>query len=178
MTPTHTKKAGFTLIEMTVVIVFGLALSSTGLALLSQQINTVRTYNKQAFILNEAPQINSSLIGLLDRADAIRLHADFDDALGDQNPILTGAKTLVAAYRDVDNTTTFGIISLETVSGVTRLDYYYFDPSATAPTQGNPSWTISRAVTDVDFSLVQGLFVNTLTGPDSEKITYTISPNQ
>ena len=174
----QSKKSGFTLIEMTVVIIFGMALSAIGLMLLNQQVHTARVFSQQDFILSEAPQINSSLVSLLGKADAIRLHADFNNAVANTNPILTGAKTMVAAFRNYDNTTTFGIISLETVAGQQRLNYYYYDPAQTAPTQANPSWTISRKIADADFSLVNGLFETTLTGPKSEQISYTISPLQ
>lgn len=172
------KKSGFTLVEMTVVILFGLALASTGMVLLNQQIHTARIFSQQDFVLNEAPQINTSLTALLGKADAIRLHPNFDDAIENANPLITGGKTLVAAFRNFDNTTTFGIISLETSSGRPQLNYYFYDPNQTAPTQANPSWVVSRKVTDADFSLIDGLFQTTLTGPNTEQITYTVSPLQ
>lgn len=172
------KKSGFTLVEMTVVIIFGLALSTAGMMLLNQQIATTRLFNQQNFILSEAPRINSALSALLGRADAIRLHDNFSDAVQDRDPVLADAKTLVAAFRNIDNSTSFGIINFETVSGEERLNYYYFDPAQTPPVQGSPSWTISRKISDADFNLVQGLFQATLSGPNTEQITYTISPNQ
>lgn len=178
MKATPSRKSGFTLVEMTVVIVFGLALASAGMLLLSQQIRIVRIFNEQDFILKEAPRINSSLTALLGRADAIRLHDSFSEAIQDDNPLLTNATTLVAAFRDIDGSTTFGIIAFETVSGEGRLNYYFYDPDEIAPTAGNPSWTISRNVDGADFNLVEGLFQATLTGPNTEQITYTISPNQ
>jgi hypothetical protein len=171
-------KSGFTLVEMTVVIVFGLALSSAGMLLLNQQISTIRIFNEQDFILKEAPRINSSLTALLGRADAIRLHGSFSDAIQDQDPVLQDATTLVAAFRDVDGSISFGIICFETVGGEERLNYYYFDPTQTPPSQGTPSWTISRNIDGADFDLVDGLFRATLTGPSAEQITYTVSPNQ
>lgn len=177
-TPSPKIRKGFTLVEMTVVIMFGMALASAGMMLLNQQINTVRIFNEQDFILKEAPRINNTLTSLLSRADAIRLHANFSDAIQDQSPVITDGKVLVAAFRNIDNTVTFGIISFETIAGEDRLNYYYFDPNQTPPTQGNPSWTISRVIDDADFDLVQGLFQGTLTGPNAEQITYTISPNQ
>ena len=177
----QSKKSGFTLVEMTVVIIFGMAIAGAGLALLNQQIRITRLFNQQNFILTEAPQINNTLVTLLGKADAIRLHDNFSDAVANTNPVLTEGNTLVAAFRNFDNTFTFGIINLETVAGRQRLNYYSFDPNAsppTNPTQGSPSWTVSRKVTDADFSLVNGLFQTTLTGPNAEQITYTISPLQ
>ena len=174
----QSRKSGFTLVEMTVVIVFGMALSAAGLLLLNQQVHTARVFNQQDFILTEAPQINNSLVSLLEKADAIQLYPDFNSAIAGTNPVLTDAKTLVAAFRNFDNTTTFGIISLETVAGVPRLDYYFYDRNQAAPTQGDPSWTLSRKIVDADFSLNNGLFQATLTGPQTEQITYTISPLQ
>ena len=175
------KKSGFTLVEMTVVIVFGMALASAGLMLLQQQIQTARLFNQQDFILTEAPQINNSLGAILGRADAIRLHANFADAVNNVNPTTTGATTLVASFRNFDNTFILGYISLETVSGNPQLNYYFEDPNLTpraAPAQATPAWVISRKTQNVNFNLVNGLFQLTLTGPASEQITYTISPNQ
>lgn len=180
MKTTQNKIKGFTLVEMTVVIVIGMALAGAGLMLLNQQLRTVSIFNQQNFILRQAPSINRTLTALLDRADAIRLHNNFSDAIGDQNPVLTDGKTLVAAYRNIDNSVTFGIISEETNSGVTSLNYYFFDPSSSEPTPSvdSPSWVISRDIGSADFSLIEGLFQTTLTGPANEQITYTISPNQ
>lgn len=177
--PLHRKK-GFTLVEMTVVIVFGLAISSVGMLMLSQQLQTVRRLNQQNFILQESPKINTAMSALLGRADAIRLHQSFADAIQDQNPVLDDANVLVAAFRNIDNNTTFGIINFETdpATGNNRLDYYFFDPADTAPVEGTPSWNISREIADASFALVNGLFQVTLTGPNAEQLTYTISPNQ
>lgn len=175
------KKKGFTLVEMTVVILVGMALGAAGLMLLNQQISTVRILNEQNFILKEAPSINRTLTSLLNRADAIRLHNNFSDAAnpgGGINPVLTDGKTLVAVFRNIDNTVTFGIISEETVSGVTSLNYYFYDPTTTVPVASAPSWIISRNIGGANFSLIEGLFQATLTGPSNEEITYTISPNQ
>ena len=76
-----------------------------------------------------------------------------------------------------------GYISLETVSGNPQLNYYFEDPNVTRlemqlQCKTAPAWVISRKVENVNFTLVNGLFQLTLTGPASEQITYTISPNQ
>lgn len=176
--PHHPIRKGFTLLEMTIVIVFGLAISSAGMILLNQQVGIVRTFNQQNFILKDAPGINHSLTAILSRADAIRLHRTFDQAIRDRNPRTTNCRVLVAAFRNVDNTTSFGIISLERIGGERYLNYYYYDPTEPAPARTRPSWTISRNVEGADFDLVNGLFRMTLTGPAEETITYTISPNQ
>lgn len=182
MKPHPIRKKGFTLIELTVVIVFGIALSSAGMLLLQQQIRTVRRLDVQEFILREAPKINSTLSSLLGQADAIRLHTSFQDAVNDTNPVLSNGTVLVAAYRNIDNSTSFGIISFDTNSnGVNALNYYILDRTsgATTLTQGSPSWTISGSdLNGASFNLVQGLFQFTLIGPSNEQITYTISPNQ
>ena len=165
---------------MTVVIVFGMAISSAGMLLLNQQIATVRRLNAQNFVLEEAPQINSSLTAILSRADAIKLFTTFTDAIDDQNPVTANGTVLVAAFQNIDGTTTFGIISYETLAGVEQLNYYFYDPSGTAPTEGDPAWTISRDLSGAAFSLepTYGFFQATLTGPIGEQLTYTISPNR
>lgn len=177
-TSPHPVRKGFTLLEMTIVIVFGLAISSAGMMLLNQQVGIVRTINQQNFILKDAPGINHSLTSILSRADAIRLHRNFNQAINDTNPRTENCRVLVAAFRNVDNSTSFGIISLELIAGERVLNYYYYDPTQAAPSRNRPSWTISRNVETADFDLVNGLFRMTLTGPAAESITYTISPNQ
>ena len=174
-----TRKKGFTLIEMTVVILFGLAISSVGMLMLNQQVRTSQRLRDQDFILIEAPKINSVMSSLLGQADAIRLHTQFSDALTDSNPVLANATVLVAAFNDVNGNIQFGIISFEDNGGPKRLNYYLLDRGATVlPTEGSPSWTISRNVENASFDLVNGLFEITLTGPQAETLTYTISPNQ
>jgi prepilin-type N-terminal cleavage/methylation domain-containing protein len=171
-------RSGFTLIEMTVVIVVGMGIASAGMLLLSQQIRVIEILNRQNFILEDAPQINHSITSILSRADAIRLHSSFDDALADSNAVIADGTVLVAAFRNIDETTTFGIISFEENDDDDRLNYYFYDPTEPQPTVGNPSWTIARTVAGVNFSTVDGLVQLQLTGPNAEEITYTISPNQ
>jgi len=178
MKTSPTRKQGFTLVEMTVAIIFGLVIASTGTLLLNQQVGIIRRVNQQSFILRDAPEINQILTSILAKSDAIRLHNNFADALGDSNPVTANGQALVAAFRQPDGTTTFGIIDFGTTNaGVQGLHYYRLGPGAT-PTAGSPDWTISRNVNAVDFNLVNGLFQLTLTGPAAETITYTISPNQ
>ena len=83
------KKKAFTLVEMTVVVIFGLAITASGMLLLNQQIQTAQILRDQDFILQEAPKINSTFNSLLGNADAIRLHQNFNDAVNDSNPVLT-----------------------------------------------------------------------------------------
>ena len=182
----HLRKKGFTLVEMTVAIFFGLVVASVGTMLLDQQVGIIRTVNQQNFILSDAPEINYTVSTILAKADAIRLHSDFTTAVNDSTPVTTGGQTLVAAFRNPDNTNSFGFISLDppaAASGNPSLNYYILNPNGTGPTSTNPiqnmpAWTISRNVAAVDFALVNGLFQLTLTGPVGEVITYTIAPNQ
>lgn len=177
----HLPRRGFTLVELTVVIVFGLAIASAGMMMLTQQITVLRILNQQTFLVEDAPRINQSLTSLLSRADAVRIHTSFADALGDRNAVVDGGTVLVIAYRNIDETTNFGIIAFEAGPNVGdngRLNYYIFDPAGATPVLGQPSWSISRRVSGANFSLVLGLFQMGLVGPNGEQLTYTISPNQ
>lgn len=180
---THLKspRGGFTLVELTIVIAFGLAIASAGMMMLTQQISVIRILNQQTFLLEDAPRINQSLTSLLGRADAIRIHDSFEEALGDTGAVTSGGNVLVIAYRNIDDTTSFGIITFEAAEDDEEnglLSYYIFDPGSATPVLGSPSWTISRRVADADFALVNGLFQLGLTGPNGAQLTYTISPNQ
>ena len=171
-------KHGYTLLELSITMFFGAALSSAGLMLAGNQADVASRLREQRFILQEAPSINGSLTNILSRASAIRLHNNFNDAINNTNAVLQDGNTLVAAFRNIDNTVAFGIINFETIGTRTSLNYYYHDPAAgAAPTEGNPSWTISRNVNAVDFDLTNGLFQMGLTGPNAELINYTIAPN-
>lgn len=172
------RRRGFTLLELTVTIAFGLAIASAGMMMLTQQITVIRILNEQTFLLEDAPRINQSLSSLLGRADAVRVHTSFADALADRNAVTQDGTVLVAAFRDIDETTVFGIITFESDEELGRLSYYIFDPAGATPVLGTPSWSISRRVSDANFSLVDGLFQIALAGPDNEQLTYTISPNQ
>ncbi|MEM9079744.1 MAG: hypothetical protein AAGC74_03525 [Verrucomicrobiota bacterium] len=175
--PPH-RKRGFTLLEMTTVILFSMSLSTIGLGLLNQQIQIQSLLQRQEFILEDAPRINHAITSILSRADAIRLHSSYSDAINDTSAVTTNASTLVAAFRDADGDTTFGLIVFETIAGETQLNYYYFDPAGTAPAAGDPNWNISRNVTATSFDLIDGVFTTSLTGPNAETISYSSSPNQ
>ena len=186
---TKHKNKGVTLIELTIVIAFGLVLSSAGMLLLTQQINMAQRFRDQNFILEEAPKINTTFNSLLSQAIDIRLYPDFATAIGaapTQNSfangaVLNGSTVLVASYPNpATGNLTFGIISLDMdANGNNVLNYYVFDRfSVSTPVQNSPSWTISRRVSNVNFQLMLGLFDMTLTGPNAGTITYTISPNR
>lgn len=176
--PIQSKRQGFSLIEMSVVIVVGLMIAGAGLTLMNQQTKFLNVLAEQDFILTEAPQINRAITSIIGRCDAIRLHETFDDAINDQNAVTTGANVLVAAFTNPDGSQFFGLIVLETINGNLMLNYYQYDPGSALPVEGTPSWTISREIDAASFALVDGLFQVNLTGPNAENLTYTISPSQ
>ncbi|MDP0490910.1 MAG: hypothetical protein Q7Q71_07675 [Verrucomicrobiota bacterium JB023] len=168
---------GFTLMELSVTIMFGLIVASVGLTLINQQARLMSILNEQNFILHEAPMINRTLTSILSKADAIRIHKNFNSARNGNNYVNTNGRTIIVAYRNPDDTTTYGIIDYKANEDI--LNYYYYDPDdGGIPNKNSYDWTIGKDLTNVRFSLVDGLFQAMLQGPNGETITYTISPDQ
>ncbi len=63
--PIHKSKKGMTLIEVTAMMTFGMALAASGLVLVNQQTTFQRKLLEQTFLLRDAPQINRSLTSIL-----------------------------------------------------------------------------------------------------------------
>lgn len=167
-------RAGFTLLELTVVIMMGMIIAALALALFNQQLAFLRIYQTQNFLAEEAPIINTCVSKLVSGADRIRLHGSVNDALNGTDPRATDASApvMILNFRQPDGSMRASILAFETIGGVEAL-YYYIVPEA-GPL-GSPEWFITRTAANVTFSLDQGVIRCSVTGPAREVIHYAVS---
>jgi prepilin-type N-terminal cleavage/methylation domain-containing protein len=163
-------RRGFTLIELSVSIMMGLATGTMVLALFNQQLAFLSIYKSQSFLTEEAPVISMYVSRLVGKADRFRLHDSVDDALSGINPRLTDSPVVVLNFREPDGTMRATILSFENRGGGNALYYYVVPVSGVL---GEPQWAVTKAPSNVVFSMQQGVLRMILTGPHGERITYS-----
>jgi len=163
-------RRGFTLLELTIAIMIGLATGSMVLALFNQQLAFLKIFKAQSFLTEEAPIISMYVSRLVGKADRFRLHDNKEDAISGANPRLTSSPNLppvlVLNFRQPDGTMRATILAFEDHA----LNYYVVPVNGVLDT---PAWAVTRAPKDVTFEIVQGVLRMTLTGPADEQITYS-----
>ena len=159
-------RRGYTLIELAVAISCGLITAAMLLALVNQQFAFLKIYHAQNFLIREAPLISTHMNRLIGQAERFRLHNSTADAMSGTNPVMTGASVLVLNFQQPDGTTQAAMLSFED-----HALYYYLVPTAGA--LSTPQWAITREASNVSFAIVDGVLRVTLTGPNSEQITYS-----
>ncbi len=166
-------RRGFTLIELTIAIMMGLATGGMVMALFNQQLAFLKVFQLQSFLTEEAPMVSVHVSRLIGKADRFRLHDSVSDAVNGINPRLSASPVLVLHFRRPDNPSgppDRTVLSFETHDGQAGL-YYYVIPANGTPAV--PEWTVTKAPTDVTFAMVSGVLRMTLTGPQGEEITYS-----
>jgi prepilin-type N-terminal cleavage/methylation domain-containing protein len=161
---------GFTLIELTIAIMIGLAISTMVLVLFNQQLAFLRIYRAQSFLTEEAPVISVYVSRIIGKSDRFRLHDNLADALANVRSRTTPSPVVVLNFRQPDGTMRASILSFEDRGGGPAL-YYYVVPITGS--LGAPQWAITKRPTNVSFSMNQGVLQMALTGPAGELITYS-----
>jgi len=177
MKPTRRiKRAGFTLIEMTLALALSMGIAAAIVGLLQQQVSFTRVISKFQFLRDEAPQVNTLLANLINKADSYRIYSSRTNAMASTGAVNTSGRALRLRFRNPDGTSSNAIISFEEVSSKKYLNFYYRGPSDAAwPT--SPSWTITSRPTLVDFSNNTGILLIAMTGPNGEEITFAGNPD-
>ena len=163
-------RKGFTLLEMTVAIMVGMAVGGTILAMLNQQIAFLRIFRAQSFLNEEAPMISAHISKLLINAERFRLHASVADALSGARPRLTNSPVMVLNYRQPDGTFRAGILSFENRGQGNALFYYVVPVSGVLST---PQWAVTNKPTNVSFFMDSGVVRTRITGPAGEEIIFS-----
>ena len=171
MKPT-TKRArrGFTLIELTIAIMLGLATGTMVLALFNQQLAFLKIFKAQGFLTEEAPIISTYVSRLIGKADRFRLHDSVADALSGTNPRLTESPVVVLNFRQPDGKMRATILSFENRGSGLAL-YYYVVP--VTGVLAAPLWAVTKVPSKVVFRIDSGVLRMILTGPNLEEITYS-----
>lgn len=171
-TASKSRRRGYTLIELSVAISFGLTAAALILALVNQQFAFLRIYRAQNFLIEEAPLISTHMIRLIGQAERFRLHATTDEALEGKNPTTDASPVLVLNFQQPNGTTEASMLAFQDLNDGKGPSLYYYR----VPTSGAlpaPEWAITRAASDVSFSIVSGVLLVQLTGPNGEQITYS-----
>jgi type II secretory pathway pseudopilin PulG len=163
-------RAAFTLIELTIAMVIGMAIGGMVMVLFNQQLAFLRLYQTQSFLTDEAPVISLYVSKLVGKADRFRLHDSIQDALVGANPRLTSSPVVVLNFRQPDGTVRASILSFENRGSGLAL-YYYVVP--TNGVLGTPQYYVSKKPANVQFGMQEGVLRMTLTGPAGEQITYS-----
>lgn len=171
MTPIPKRaRRGFTLIELSIAVMLGLATGTMVLALFNQQLAFLKIFKAQGFLTEEAPIISNYVSRLVSKADRFRLHDSVADALSGANPRLTESPVVVLNFRQPDGTMRATILSFENRSTGPAL-YYYVVP--VTGVLGDPQWAVTKSPSRVAFRMDQGVLRMILTGPNLEEITYS-----
>lgn len=170
-------RRGFTLLELSIAIMIGMATGGLVITLFNQQLTFLSIFKTQNFLVEEAPIINSYVSRLVGKADRFRLHADFREAnaVTVTNPSLGPSSVLVLKFRQPNGTMTTGILAFEDLNdGNGPVLNYYLNPTPGAVT-AVPTWTVTklRAPGNISFSVVLGVLRMTITGPNNEQIVYS-----
>lgn len=168
--PSRRQLRAFTLIELSIAMMLGMAIGGMILMLFNQQLAFLRFYRTQSFLTEEAPLISMHVSKLVGQADRFRLHASVQDALTGTDPRLGDSPVVVLNYREPDGTIRAGILSFEDLGTGPAL-YYYVVP--VTGVLSAPEWHISDKPNDVSFVMENGILRMTLTGPAGERITYS-----
>jgi len=173
--PKSRKSGGFTLIEMTVALTMTLGIAGMLMGILQQQVSFTRMLAQFHFLREEAPNINTLMTNVINKADSYRIYASTANAKAATNAVLTKGKSLRLRLRNPDGTTSNAIISHELQGGVNRLNYYHL-PEGETTWPASPSWTISSRPSLVHFANSSGILLITMNGPTGEEITYAGNP--
>lgn len=167
-TSQKTTSCGFTLLELTLAMMMGMAIGGMILTLFQLQISFLREYRRQSFLSEEAPVISMFVSKIVGKADSFSLHDSEDDALRGRNPQLTSSDWMRLNFRQPDGALRTSILAFED----TALNYYVL-PSPPPNSLEDPEWSVSDKAQDVDFTIEQGVLRMALTGPEDEQITYS-----
>jgi len=164
------KRRGLTLVELTLAMGLGLIIATMLLALFNQQMAFLRIFGAQNFLNEEAPLVSMHVSRLIGKSDRYRLHDDINDALSNNNPRLQDAPVLLMNFRQPDGSMRASILAFETRDDRLALYYHLVPEVGTLP---EPEWFVTDRVTDVRFSIEEGILRMRLTGQGGEQITYS-----
>lgn len=167
---------GFTVLEMTMAIALSMGVAITLIFLLQQQVSFTGILARFAFLRDDAPQINTLMTTIINKADSYRIYANTANAKSSSSPVRNNAKALRLRWRDPDGDTDWGIIAFEQYNGADRLTFYFKDHHDSS-WPNNPDWVISSKPSSVNFSNAAGILEITMTGPNGEEITYAGNPD-
>ena len=176
--PAHHNR-GFTLVELALAISLGIVVGAMLLAVVNQQVAFLSIYQKQSFLIDEAPMMNLYFSRVISKADQVELKIlEANGRTQDPNAGTKETNALLMHFRQPDGTWTSSLLSYDAASQ--ELAYF-----TTTDTGNNPLWTKQWIVAKVKggnnnsvvFGIEDGVVGMTLTGPAEEQISYYSYPS-
>lgn len=163
---------GYTLVELSVVMVLVILIASTLVTMLSQQVQFFKWWKTQDFIAEDAPLTNAMVVRLFAKADAFRIHSTKDGALAGTGGVTADGTAMLLGFTEGDGTKRKGVIWFD---GDNSLWYGTVNADDTMP-DGN-TWRIASGIAAATFAVVDSTMQLTLTGPYGGQLTYAATPS-
>ena len=159
---------GFTLLEVSAAISVALGLSLALVSLLQQHVTFMRLFQRQTFLVREAPAVGDLLGRMLGGADAFFVYPTREAALAGGQPVAgNGQAAGLFTNSPAGETVTRVLAGEPAQNGAVALRCYTAQPGG-----GVSAWTVSDRIAGVEFRMEQGILGVTLHGPNGEEITY------
>lgn len=177
----YKKAKGYTLIELSVVIVLVMMIAATLISMLNQQVQYRNWWNTQKFIAEEAPTVNNIIVRLFSQADAFRVHKDKAQALAESSGDNAGSAVLlgyaIPGQSGVANSKQWGLIEYN--STAQTLEYSSVAYDASGVLAASETWTMASGIARAVFAVnsTTGIFSITLNGPYGGEVTYSVTPS-
>lgn len=172
-------RGGFTLIELSIAMMLGLAISAMTLGLFNQQLAFLKIYQSQSFLTEEAPIVGMYVSKLVGKADRFRLHSTLEDAIAGTNSNNGRSNFAVLNFRQPNGTIRSAILAFQNLGSGIAL-YYYIIPSNFTGELPAPQWAVMRPargpnaqVRGGNFTVERGNLQMNLIGENNERITYS-----
>ncbi|MFD2159488.1 prepilin-type N-terminal cleavage/methylation domain-containing protein [Rubritalea tangerina] len=164
-------RLGYTLIELSVVLVLVVLISSTLVSMLNQQVSFYSWWNTQKFIAEDAPLTNSMVVRVFSKADDIEIFADRTSALTGGNGVVIDGEVILLGFLQGDGSKKYGMIEYD--GDEDELVYNVLNDAGNGVIS---SWTIATGIADASFDVVNSVHQLTLTGPYGGQVTYATTP--
>jgi hypothetical protein len=184
MKKSYQARNAFTLLELTISMLMGLAAGGMIMTLFQQQLTFLTILRTQNFLVEDAPIISNYINQIVGKADSFRIHGSLTAAENDTAPSLGPASALSLRFRLPDGTERRSILyfvppvpATPTVPATTG---GLFLRSYNAAGVVNPDvqlYSSSAISTNVTFSIAAagtyaGVLQVNLTGPRNESVIY------
>jgi type II secretory pathway component PulJ len=163
-------RRGYTLVELTLAMSVGMMVAAISLMLFNQQMNFLRIFRAQDFLVREAPLISNYVVRVIGSAEGYQLYRNMSSLQAGEGAVLEDAKVLVLRFMEADGTEKASILSFEDPGTGPGL-YYRLIPASGVV--GSPDWAITKEPTDVRFAVEEGILRMRLSGPNGEELVYS-----
>lgn len=161
------RRAGFTLIEISLAMGLMVMLSGALVVMLQQHLTFMSLAQRQSFLAEEAPKIGDILGRIFQQSDHYFVYADLEAAQAADAPLLVGGEAVRLFFKSAAQTTEERFIAAVDNATGTTLRFY------TPQLDGSyNSWLICQGLQGASFRADEGILMVTLTGPNGEEITY------